>query len=198
MTAFKSFGLIVILMFFILSCKKEEADTQETPTALAQLCTGNGSDSYYPLAIGNAWYWPGLFGGVYKHIIYRTVEFDSITFYELYNTEGYLWGYLNETWDGNIISHSESDGNNYLLVPAHPIAGQTWQLGNNGSRVVMNPHASLTTSSCHYDDCLLIDDVSASGEHTRSNYYKKGIGLICYRDYGLGGLKWDLIGLELH
>lgn len=138
-----------------------------------QLCDGIGSDSFWPLALGNSWH--------YNSVIDSIVSQSGSTF----------------TFESGFKLRVDSIGNIYatlsvdevLFLPCNLSIGQTWMGVWNpaytSTWTVRELNVSVTTPYCSYTDCLLIEELAHTFQgHTgwydylHVTYYKKGIGVI--------------------
>lgn len=92
----------------IFACKKDITDQPvQGFNHSSILCTGNSEDTYYPLAIHNAWTFPAISvnSSHFQYIIYRTVDFDSTTYFQIVDSRGYGDIYLRKNMNGDILEY---------------------------------------------------------------------------------------------
>ena len=190
--------LLIIFSCILFSCKKDKDDEEiPKPQPVDLVCTGSNSASYFPLAIENDWTFPAISvnTSTYHYTIYRTKVFNSLEYHEVTDSRGgYPSLYLRLDSSQNILSYDLSDSTEYLFIPSAPFAGQTWNSSHSATRTLTNLAASITTVSCTYDNCLVIQEQYSGGSQTTEYFYKKGFGPV---RYNLSGFTFDLLHLIL-
>jgi hypothetical protein len=192
---------MLCLSLCITQCKKK-SDDDDTPAATCSdgiqnqgetgvdcggpcaacpvICAGNGSNSYFPMAMNNVWKYATSGTTVdYELKITGTQVYSGKT-YNVFTWDDYfssnMYYYYRADSVGNIYSYVGSSEK--LWVPANPTVGQGWVIGGDSMKVV-SLNATATTQLCTYTDLLQIDrkDNSTGGVVLRY-YYKKGIGMV--------------------
>jgi len=172
---------IVILAFtaiFINACKDDkDEDPTPTPTPTSVICDGKGSTSYYPLAMQNSWYL-STSGNSITFTIVDTPTYISNKYYEVESSLGGTRYYRKKS-NGDIMVYSMSSGTELLYIPGSPTVGQSWPFDMDfaTTRKVAATNASYSTSKCNYTGCLKIE-LWDGVDLVRTDYYKKGVGLI--------------------
>ena len=185
-------AFIAASIITLASCKKHKNEG-------AVLCNGNGSSSWFPLAIGDA-----------RYIATDTViTMDSITgqsgsyYYEAYGAPAGPFNYdtLHIAANGDVYTKNPYYAIEHLLVPANPLIGQTWSYADTTGTIyiltVKSLTVSLATSSCLYVNCLEIQD-SINSNNVKNTFYQKGIGLVQAVSAAGPSYTQELIGLSLH
>jgi hypothetical protein len=174
-----------------------------TGGAAGYVCTGNGSNYYFPMALNNKWtyefnYYVG--SGVKDTItVDGTVVYGGKTYYKfrMYNGIGMDSQYRYFRTDAATSDVYEYKGSSELLfLPANPTVGQVIGTATEDlfsgvimGRKVSSLTATLNTPLCAYTNCLKIEVYNAStGAHIGYHYYKKGVGCIYSDDIYLKGL----------
>ncbi|MFA6924157.1 MAG: hypothetical protein WC223_07860 [Bacteroidales bacterium] len=159
------------------------------------LCTGKGSNSYFPLKEGNYWIWTSSMYGIIKHLITEKVM-DGVTPY--YHCEEYVQNIQMSDWyyrvdpNGDVYysTNPNTSGSYSLKVPGSPYINQKWKSGTDSMRVT-SLNASYNTTKCNYTGLLEIS-VKYAGDVANNYYeiiyYKKGIGSIYNGDANLTGV----------
>jgi len=144
------------------------------------LCDGNGSDIYFPLAIGNYWKWVDPFPinstpDVTAEII-GMFEHDGVEYYELEYTGSdgaYHFKYLRYDSNNNLkvlVYYIDNVNGNYyqehMLIPNSPLSSSSeWDFYGAFDQDTANFHyiqdvynvnLTVETDSCEYDGCLEI------------------------------------------
>jgi hypothetical protein len=198
---FTSFTSAIIILLLINSCTKKKDDTPVTPKQVDYVCAGNGQNSYYPLAVNNEWTFPTISangGGIYELVIHRNVIFNSISYFEIFNTQGYVDSYLRLDSTGDLRIYDSLHNQEFLLIPSNPTLNQTWNCEYSLSKKVISTNATVSTAACTYNGCLEIELFYSNGDPNTIYYYKKGFGLVRYSTQGLGGVTFDLMHLILN
>ena len=145
---------------------------------VSQLCDGAGSNSYFPLAIGNTWRYNQ--GGTDSVI----EQSGSIYIDHYFYSPNYYFDTLRIAGNGDVYRKSEGQ-NEILLVPAILYAGLKWAgsqyPGWTDSNTVVDINASVNTGFCTYTNCAKIERIyhyPSSPTATIYTYIKKGIGLV--------------------
>ncbi|MFZ5552807.1 MAG: hypothetical protein ACOZCO_06810 [Bacteroidota bacterium] len=143
------------------------------------LCDGNGSTSFYPLALNNSWFYKGSGTNQFTNTVSATATYNSLTYYKVDNTLGGTI-YLRSATNGDIMIYNPSTSSELLYVPASPTTGQTWSypMQFSATRKVISSSTSFSTSSCTYSGCVKIQNFDASGNGKTVMYYKKGVGMV--------------------
>lgn len=170
------------------SCKKktEETPEPETPAETSVLCDGNGSGTYYPLALNNKWSYTDGGANHFSNFISKTVTYGSNTYFIVSNSLGGTQ-YLRQAANGDIMTYNTGTSSEVLYIPASPTVGQSWTYPMEfaATRKVSNVNAALSTS-CSYTDCLVIQTYNSGGMLAHSYYYKKGIGMLSTDEISIG------------
>jgi hypothetical protein len=150
----------------------------------ANACTGNSSNSYYPLAQGYWWKYNyndgGPLGG--KDSIAGTQVYGGQTYFKFIvpdrfgGSPGYA--YRRTAGNGDVYCYSTSDSREYLVAPANPVLNQKWLGPGTDSLKVTALSSTITTALCSYTSCLVVTEYYASGNFAEAYYYKKGYGLV--------------------
>jgi hypothetical protein len=206
MNRLKISALLLCVLCTLAACKKEEEEKTPPPSTIPtdMRCTGNSSNSYYPMALNNAWTYPAVtIGGsnIYNLTIYRTREFNGLTYFEVVDTRGGNTIYLRTDSIGDIYEYTLSNPTERLFIPAAPFIDQQWNTSNDSFKKVTDLSATVTTPYCTYTNCLEITWYSVFNNVTTANmklHYKKGFGMVSYTTLGLGGLTFSLTHLLLY
>ena len=218
---FKAFALLFLSFTLLTSCEKDDGPSTPTENQQTQnnngtnnqnnntsnvLCDGNGSNSYFPLKIGNKWAWKPIFGS--KRIKAEVTEKIQINNKDYYKVEfketsgGQVFWEFNRTLreeNGTIyyaIETSTGPGTSvwtdYVWIPGAPQPNQSWEVPGlfNSSiatykKEVGGTNATVTTNKCTYTNGVLIRNKStntSTGAVTVTGYqiFKKGIGIVNY------------------
>jgi hypothetical protein len=168
------------------SCKKKKDEPTPEPEVNV-LCDGNGSGTYYPLALNNKWsYTDGSGANKFNNSVSKTITYGSNTYYVISNSLGGTQ-YLRQAANGDIMTYDTGTSSEVLYIPASPTVGQSWSynLEFAATRKVINVSAPLSTS-CTYTDCLLIQTFNSGGMVAHTYYYKKGIGMLSTDEISVG------------
>jgi hypothetical protein len=217
-------GILMIALLFVM-CKKKSSDDSSTPTATptcsdgiqnqgetgvdcggpcgacpTNVCTGNGSNQYFPLAIGDQWVY-------YRNYYSSCPDNDTLTVESTETLGGHTyfkvrkWGdcgggayYLDFRIDATTGDVYQWTGSSeFILIPGSPTVGQVLASGGDplysGSspRTVSSITATVNSGTCTYTNALKIDRVIGSF-HTY-DYYVKGVGFVYESsDYHLNSL----------
>ena len=215
-------SLLFISFSLLTSCEKD--DTPSTPPENQQtvnnngnnnqnnnsnsvLCDGNGSNSYFPLKVGNKWAWKAAMGNYrLKAEVIEKKQINGNEYFKLDFKEfagsmafGGFTRYLREV-NGSIYYAIESTDNNtgnnvwtdYLWIPATPQLNQNWEvLGLFNSTVatyrdhITSINITQTSSGCTYTGGVKVQTKKTdtnTGAVTSLSYeiFKKGLGIINY------------------
>jgi hypothetical protein len=157
-----------------------------------QLCNGNGSGSYFPLANNNRWVYDFQFTS-YSTCdtmwTQTTASYGGKTYYKIQNWDapsGYYlpyYYYFREDASHNIYTWTGSA--DVLYLPANPTMGQvigtSLELfgGVSAGRAVDSVSTTFTSPRCTYNNCLRIKYYNTSSGFVYGYaYYVKGIGLV--------------------
>jgi hypothetical protein len=187
------FGLILLV---VAACKKKEPDPtcsdgiqnqSETgvdcggPCAAcpSTLCDGNGTTSWFPLALNNSWFYKGSGSNQFTDNITGTQVYGSFTYHKIENTLGGT-NYLRQASNGDIMIYNSATSTEYLYVPGSPTVNQTWTfpMQFSATRKVISTNATLTTSTCTYTGLLKIQNFNGTGGGETVMYFKKGLGMV--------------------
>jgi len=174
---------VMFTSVLINSCNQEDevADPNGNPANV--LCDGAGSISYFPLADSNVWVYSGTFGATKTVTDVETVS--TGTQYTVNADQGF------NDYDEVFIVGSNGDvflesagttvqDTNYLHVPINPTLNQEWiytiSFDGNKIRRVTSISATVTTSSCTYNDCLEITEFDGTGDQLGTYWFKQGVG----------------------
>ena len=215
MKKLKYLSVLVLSLVVLSSCSsdndsnpaEEEAEEEDVmPENL--LCEGNGSGSYFPLAMGNYWKWEWPFNSgpsvsdITAEVI-GTFDYMGNTYFELTYTGSngqYHFKYLREDTQGNLktlVYFIDSTGNYYeehLVIPNSVLStGDQWEFYSvfdsndfvDPVQRVQSINAALETDFCNYTGGLEIftRNLAADPAFPQSaildyKIYKKGLGLI--------------------
>jgi hypothetical protein len=209
-------------ILFYSGCSKDDDESQPVPTCSdgiqnqgetgvdcggpcsacpTNICTGNSSSDYLPLANGNYWkVEDGINPNDYEtYTVNGTATYNSTVYnkVEAADLSGSFFIYLRKASNGDIFYYNTSNNTEYLYLPASPTVNQQWALPvviGIGTRKVISTTFSLTTSHCTYSNCLQIQDYDGNGNPNTTWYYKKGVGLVCETTF----LPYKLSQLTLH
>lgn len=177
-------ALVSLSMVIITSCKKKDKDEDVDPSA-TQVCDGNGSSSYYPLAIGNSFVYTS------GSSIFSLTDSVSIRFAKTFNSKSY-YAEVTSNFLGLDTAYYREDAtthdiytwngiNDALYIPGSPAINQSLPeiMGGFGfTAKVTNLSASYTTSSCTYSNLLEITVYDSKSAVYSTLYYKKGLGKV--------------------
>ena len=193
------------------ACKKKDTTTTTTPTTTAtptcsdgiqnqgetgvdcggpcgacptNVCTGNGSATYFPLAVNNQWNYfrdyvsyPDVMDTA---TITGTTVLGSKTYFRIISTGSTAQYYIREETNGDIYCWNAPISGESLLLPANPTVGQGWKVPyfSVDSFLVKSVNASIISpNGCSYTGLLKIDTYT-SGSYWETWYYKKGVGFV--------------------
>ena len=179
-------ALVSLSMVIITSCKKKDKneDITDDPSA-TQVCDGNGSSSYYPLAIGNSFVYTS------GSSFFSLTDSVSIRFAKTFNSKSY-YAEVTSNFLGLDTAYYREDAtthdiytwngiNDALYIPGSPAINQSLPeiMGGFGfTAKVTNLSASFTTSSCTYSNLLEITVYDSKSAVYSTLYYKKGLGKV--------------------
>ncbi len=145
------------------------------------VCTGNGSNDYFPMALGNYYSFHESGFPDYTDTITGTEVFDSLTYFAFERPDRFHFDPPSFTYyrEASGVVYEYNDGLNveYVLIPANPTVNQTWNIGSE-SRKVISLNETKTVGTCTYTELLRIDQFYSSGNLAHSTYYKKGVGKV--------------------
>jgi hypothetical protein len=205
------FGLLLSILV-VMSCSSDDSSNDdnitENPDQMVNLlCEGNGSNSYFPLAIGNYWKWEYPFSfpstpDITAEVI-GTFDYNGITYYELEYTGSdgqYHFKYLREDSQGNLkvlVYFLSVNGNYYeehTIIPNSSSfsAGDQWNfyaaLDEFDSIEPVQRVQSVgtyDTETCSYEQALEIFTRNLQADTTIPQsaildykIYKKGVGIV--------------------
>ena len=176
---------ILVLVFFglMISCNKDDSSDQTvTPTPPNVLCDGNGSSSYFPLALGNMWEYSGQL--IITMSVAKTITANGKSYYQV-NCDDQLsdWKqYFRVDSNGDIYELINDE--EYLFLPANPTIGQSWEypcgFDGMGMRRVDNYPFALETKYCNYKNFIFVRDIDGTGDYLTCCTYVQGIGMTTY------------------
>lgn len=190
---------IAATIFMLYSCKKTETDTPTNTPASSLLCDGNKTTNYFPDRLQNKWVYDIKYNGKFegkKAVINFT---DSVfmmgkPYLTLFDSTGYnLTGKLYLTRDSanNMVGYNAYFKKHYIEVPSSPKVNESWDYYNVATRKVVNVNASFNTPNCNYSGLLQIDELQNGGGLIATMYYKKGLGMVYQKRYGMASGKRD-------
>ena len=176
----------------ISACKKKSDDSSSTPTptptpTTSVICDGNGSSSYFPLALNNQWKYKDDQSSGITWTLNDTATTSGNLYFTIDDLNGdliFTTTKLRADASGNI--YLKDGTGEYLYVPANPVVGTTTPYLGATSFKVKSLTAAITTDSCSYTNLLEMDVITSGGTANRYYYYKKGIGMVAYRDTLVG------------
>lgn len=185
---------VLVSSFLISSCKKKTTDTTPTPTptpapAANVLCNGNGSSSYFPLALNDSWIYVYYIAGISQSVspdlvVTGTATYNSINYFQITDQTSAMYSgvieFREDAATHNIYYYSSNS--EFLYVPATPTLNQSWAYAYGDTRKVTNVSASVTTNSCSYTGLLEISEFNSSSVLQKIEYFKKGIGMVYRKD----------------
>ena len=148
------------------------------------ICTGNGQNSYFPMAQNNVWKYGGYSDTTsdYQITISGTQVFNSVTYNKFAKDDYFsslLYFYYRVDGSGNIHEYSDPYNMEYLFIPANPTVNQKWGITGDDTLKVASINATVTTPVCSYTGCLQIDRIDGgSGSVSVRYYFKKGFGMV--------------------
>ncbi len=176
-------ALVVLMSIFVFSCSKKEDSPQPTstpnpvPDPVSVLCSGNGSNSYFPLKLDNKWtYNSGKQNAIYQTITKAKNQSSDVVFTSIsrqYSMDFEVTYILKPNGD----VYRATDVTNTLFVPANPTLNQEYPY-SLGKMIVESLTATVVTPSCNYTNCLLLVAYYANGNESARYYFKKGIGKV--------------------
>lgn len=187
----KLLWLLPLILLGMNSCNNDEEteEMEEMEEELDLLCDGNGEDTYFPLAVGNRWYYDyNGFGGTGLNrttTITGTEEINGETYFIAESLQGTevnpdSYEYINEyrvSENGDIVTLFDT-GEEYVFIPANPTVGMEWDYPWFGplKRRVTGLGYSFSSSHCDYTNVLVIGTYNEDGDFVSNNYYHLGIG----------------------
>ncbi|HRG53827.1 MAG TPA: hypothetical protein PLL00_13405 [Bacteroidia bacterium] len=180
-TVLSLISIAALSTVLISSCKKKDKEEDITEPEVNQVCDGNGSASYYPLAVGNSRVYAFTFGTVVDitMAVIDTKVIGGKTYYAQV-TSGFI-GTDTSYYREDPTTHDvyEIDGTETLMVPGNPVVGQVLPSDAGTTSKVTNLNASYSTATCSYTGLLEVTDYDAStSKVVNTAYYKKGLGLV--------------------
>jgi hypothetical protein len=178
----------------ISACKKKSDDDDDTtptptPTPTKVICDGNGTTTYFPLKLNNVWKYSDDQGGDISLTLNDTSRNQGHFYFDLYDPFSDIFftdpDLREDSVTKDIYLYESTSGDEYLWVPANPVVGTTTPFSTSFSMKVLSTTASITTDSCSYTGLLEMQKIIPGGT-PRYYFYKKGIGMVAYRDTLLG------------
>jgi hypothetical protein len=175
------------IVVFIAGCKKKKSE-EPAPTTLTPpnyICSGNGTNSYYPLTLSNSWTYSSKKDGVIQPETFT----EKVKGYKTFGAYTYSVNvgrtdtttssyYREDAYYKDIYSYNTDTGTEYLLIPGTPVLNQSWPVKYGLTSKVTNLSATISTSSCTYTGLLEITDYNGSSVIMVKTYYKKGLGRV--------------------
>jgi hypothetical protein len=125
--------------------------------------------------------------------------FNSQSYFKVNQNLGSEY-YFRTAANGDIMKYSESQGQEYLYVPASPTVNQEWNYPFNfqSTRKVISVNATYTSSKCTYTGLLQIREYDSAGSGGSTYWYKKGLGMVRTDQIWSGQIYCDLIEVTLN
>jgi hypothetical protein len=184
--------LIALCFCLAIGCKKKDE-----PANI--LCTGNGTEAFWPLALGNSWhYTSGETDSIVAH-------WDSLYVIKITTPNNSELDTLRVTANGDIYLKSPGYAEN-LFLPADLPLGKKWTgsypaQNMSDTLTVVSVNTVITTADCLYTGCVKVEvkwQYSASTA-TDYRYYKKGIGGVMFQVHsGSNTVETGLNGIKLN
>jgi hypothetical protein len=178
----------------ISSCKKSKDEVTPVPTPkptpapdLNILCDGNGSASYLPMQLDNAWTYGYTIADSGQSIspelvVIAASSHDSKIFFEIEDQSNSMYTgvlyYREDTFNHNIYYYDANSNAEFLYVPGTPTLDQSWPFAYTQTRKVTGINVSIATSGCSYTGVIEISQFNSSNVLQKKEYFKKGIGMI--------------------
>jgi len=165
-----SLALFVLFFVFTLpACKKDSGSNT--------LCTGNGTNSYFPLAVGDNRQF--IVNNSVQTSTVITGQSGSYFYEEIIGSGPAFYDTLMVAANGDVYDKNPYYATQFLLVPGSAQTGQTWSysdtLGKTYYQKIISVQASTLTSSCLYNNCLEIQD-SLNSNNVKITFYAPGVG----------------------
>ena len=194
----------------ISSCKKKDTTPSTPPAPANVLCDGNGSTSYYPLALNNSWTFTYYIATQSQStspnlVVTGTSSHNSLSYFKIDDQTAVMYGSTVELRQDaathNIYYYDSNSGSEFMYVPATPTLNQSWAYTNGGTRKVTNLSSSISTGSCNYTGLIEITTYDSGSVLMDKEYFKKGAGMVHREDPDsfFGGFdKYNLSSITLH
>ncbi len=171
----------------------------------AYLCNATNSELFYPFDIIEKWTMPAttnLGTGTYTYTYVGTEDINSQTYYKMNVNQGLSgWDYFLHyriNSEGEVFRRNSYDDEDYLLVSDIKPVGYEWfrPLDPTETFKIISKDASLETSLCTYTGLIKIEE-RHDGELWATYYYKKGLGLVFEKTYGILSSARSLQSIDL-
>jgi hypothetical protein len=171
----------------MVSCKKKKDDTnyEVPPVVTSVLCDGNGTNSYFPLQLGNKYSYGYKFKGESKYdrtytvtkdtviggLTYKKIQQDSIASqFDLIRVD---------LMSNNVFSYISAISKEIVLIPGTPVLDQSIECVKPGNKAkITSLSAAYKTAACSYSGLLEITEYDASGKAVAVYQYKPGVGRV--------------------
>ena len=172
------FNFLMVAVLFT-ACRKKENPPWPPDPVPDLVCTGNGSTSYFPLAVGNSWEYDdnacqdiNFLQVHYYEAVTGTNTYNNFTYFIVHNDRYVMGGdfYYRESSNGDIyyLEMQDTLHQEKLYLSANPAVTQYFPVLG----IVQSTNASISTPKCSYTGCLEISDGATY------YYFKRGIGLV--------------------
>lgn len=198
-TVLSLMSIAALSTVLISSCKKKDKTEDVTEPEASQVCDGNGSASYYPLAVGDSRVYALTFGTVVD--VTKAIPFTKTIAGKLYYAEittGFI-GTDTSYYREDPTTHNvyQLDGTETLYVPGTPTLNQVLPSDPGTTSKVTSLSASYSTPTCAYTDLLEVKDYdNSTSKVVNTAYYKKGLGLVAAFDDNGFDLKLKAVTLK--
>jgi hypothetical protein len=189
---------ICFILIVFCGCKKTDTTFGVPPSEKDYLCEGNSTDSYYPMAVNNFWYYPYWQSIELKVSIKGMATINGNHYFEFGNDQS-ITSYYRQLSNGDIVIYNAATNADELIAPGSPVYLQTWQTGGV-TRKVASVNAEFETDYCKYKNCLKVYDVNSNGEKIREVFFKKGIGIVAIIQYtsNIQTVSYELSDMKLN
>lgn len=196
-TLFTAILIFVGTIVIVESCQKDDP----APTANV-LCNGSSKTSFFPLDSANNWNYDYSMSSESPDLkITGHTTFSSKVYAVLVDASDIMYSsaiYLREdAVNHNIYCYNDLNSTEYLVVPASPQLNQSWEGSSIFTKKVTNLSASVKTAKCSYIGLLEISEYDGT-DLVGKYYYKKGLGLVCRKEYAFFTSTYELYSVTLH